>query len=73
MEPLFDEIPKMYRAKAKKLVAHLKSTVPGVTWDNAGVISVNGQVIRDSNITKISADLAMPRSNAIPIGIYAVG
>jgi hypothetical protein len=73
MEPLFNEIPKKHRAKAKKLVAHLKSTVPGVTWDNAGVVSVNGQVIPDSSITKIAVDLAMPRSNSIPVGIYQVG
>ena len=44
------KVPKTYRGKAKKLIAHLKDYT-GITWNNNGEMIVGGKSVPDSNIT----------------------
>ena len=61
-------IPKTYVKKASLLLANLLSHSSVIYWDNAGVVTIRGNVIPGSNIIDLVGDLVRPLKRSNPVG-----
>ena len=64
---LYENIPKRYHKKAKKLMNFI-NTLPNVSITPNGVISIDGHEVRNSNITNILSDFVLNRISNPPVG-----
>ena len=55
-EKIIRNVPKIYQAKAKKLIAHFKDYT-GVPWNNNGEMVVDGKRMPDTSITVLVNDI----------------
>lgn len=61
-------VPQRYRRKAEILIHHLHTAAPRITWDQQGVISIDGLQIQSSNIIDLVNDAMRSRKNIKPSG-----
>lgn len=66
---IVESVPAKYRPKAKQLLRRLRDTAPSnFSWDSAGVVSVSGKPIKDSNIVDLVNDAMRARKIPKPTG-----
>ena len=68
-QQLASVIPKTYKDQALKIHDYLTSTGSPVTWDRTGAVSIQGTVLRQSNIIDLISDLTRSRKNFEPEGV----
>ncbi|KAL6267962.1 hypothetical protein P5V15_001034 [Pogonomyrmex californicus] len=63
-------MPKSFRAKARLLLKHLidKAVSARITWDEEGIATIDGDVIKDSNIAELINDAMRERKTVKAIG-----
>lgn len=64
---VLNNIPKSYRRNADILLQRLK-TDKRITWDNTGVVSINNNLLANSNISDLIGDVVRHRKNSSPSG-----
>jgi len=66
---IIETVPAKFRNKAKHLLRRLHETSMGeFSWDSAGVVTIRGKPIRDSNIVDLVNDAMRARKTAKPTG-----
>ncbi len=63
-----EHILKTMRPKATALLNRLKSRPDIITWDKTGQVKIEGETIRDSNISHLVSDAMRARKNFNPTG-----
>ena len=61
-DKILETVPNKFKNKAKKLLDFAKS-VGNIEWDDKGLVKVNGQQIKDGNITDLINDAVRHRKN----------
>ncbi|KAL6254324.1 hypothetical protein P5V15_014373 [Pogonomyrmex californicus] len=63
VEKILKKMPKSFRAKARLLLKHLidKAVPARITWDEEGIATIDGNVIKDSNIAELINDAMRER------------
>lgn len=64
-EYILSSIPKTFRTKAQLLIDSIKHNV---TWDDKGVVYIDGHAIRGSNVIDLISDVIRPRKHSNPTG-----
>lgn len=68
-DSIIESVPKKYREKAALLTRKLKKISKDIiSWDGAGVVSINGKVIHGSNIVDLVNEAMRSRKKKIAIG-----
>lgn len=66
---IIETVPKRYKKQAQQLLNYLQAKSNGtLTWDNNGLVSINGEKIRDSNIIDLVNDAMRERKSVNAIG-----
>lgn len=66
---IIESIPAKYRTKAKLLLRRLHDVhEPNFSWNSAGVVSIDGKPIKESNIVDLVNDAMRARKAPKPIG-----
>lgn len=66
---IIETVPKRYKKQAQQLLNYLQTKSSStLTWDNNGVVSINGEKIRDSNIIDLVNDAMRARKTVSAIG-----
>ncbi len=68
---MVEHIPKTMCPKVTALLNRLKSTLDIITWDKTGQVKIEGETIRDSNISDLVSDAMRARKNFNPTGSKA--
>ena len=68
IESIVQSVPKLYRQKAQLLLNHLKNNSDRVTWDETGVVYIDGEKIKNSNIVDLINDTCRNRKSVKAIG-----
>jgi hypothetical protein len=65
---IVESVPKSYRAQARLLMKHLlDNAVPDrINWDEDGVVTINGNIVKDSNIVELINDAMRERKTVKP-------
>lgn len=66
-DKILESVPKKFKNKAKKLLDFAKN-VDNVEWDEKGLVKVNGEHIRNGNITDLINDAVRYRKNFTALG-----
>jgi len=63
-------VPKSYRARARLLMKHLldKATPARISWNDDGIVSIDGNVVKDSNIADLINDAMRERKTTKATG-----
>ena len=61
-----DNIPKTMRPKATALLRQLKARPDVISWDKTGQVNIEGETIKDSNISDLISDAMRARKNFNP-------
>lgn len=68
-EVIVASVPKTYRRQAEQLLNHLRaSSNTTLTWDKSGVVHINGEPIKESNIIDLVNDTMRHRKTVRAIG-----
>lgn len=65
---ILQSVPKTCQKKTKLLLDHLKVQRERINWDDNGVVYIDGQKIKNSNIVDLMNDAARQRKNSKPAG-----
>ena len=67
---ILESVPKSYRTYARLLLKYLyDKAVPGrISWDEYGVVTINGNVVKDSNISELINDAMRERKTVKATG-----
>ena len=65
---IVETVPKSYRAQARLLMKHLlDNAVPDrINWSADGVVTINGNIVKDSNIVELINDAMRERKTVNP-------
>ncbi|KYN11437.1 hypothetical protein ALC57_16405 [Trachymyrmex cornetzi] len=71
IEEIVESVPKSYRKHAHLLMKHLiRNAVPDrISWDEHGIVTIDGNVVKDSNITDLINDAMRERKTVKAVGI----
>ena len=61
-----DHMPKTMRPKATALLRQLKARPDVISWDKTGQVNIEGETIKDSNISDLISDAMRARKNFNP-------
>lgn len=67
-EEILNIIPKTYRNKADAVINKLKSHSDRISWNDQGVVSIDGETLSGSNITDLIGDILRPLKRKQPTG-----
>ena len=62
-QDVVESVPKSFKTKAERLLQRIKLD-PEVKWNNLGELEVQGQLIRNSNLTDLVNDVLRKRKNS---------
>lgn len=70
IERILETVPKTYRAHARLLLRHLRDkAIPArISWDDRGTVTIDGNVVKDSNIADLINDATRERKTAKAAG-----
>lgn len=70
IERILETVPKTYRAHARLLLRHLRDkAIPArISWDDHGTVTIDGNVVKDSNIADLINDATRERKTAKATG-----
>ena len=70
IEEILESVPKSYRKHAHLLMKHLlRKAVPDrLSWDVQGIVTIDGNVVKDSNITDLINDAMRERKTVKAVG-----
>ncbi|KYQ47383.1 hypothetical protein ALC60_13594 [Trachymyrmex zeteki] len=70
IEKIVESVPKSYRKHARLLLKHLlQKAVPGrINWNERGIVTIEGNVVKDSNITDLINDAMRERKTVKATG-----
>ena len=68
-QQLMAAMPKTYKDHAVKIYDYLVRDGSPVTWDSTGQVSIQGNLIRQSNIIDLISDLTRSRKSFVPVGV----
>lgn len=73
-EAIVDSVPGKYKKQAQQLLNHLHDpSNTRLTWDKSGVVYINGEPIKDSNIIDLVNDAMRHRKTVRAIGRQQFG
>ena len=67
LHQLISAVPKSHAKKAQLLYNLLKRNAQHITWNDAGECTINGSLLRGSNITDLISDVIRTRKNFQPL------
>ena len=70
VEKILETVPKTYRSQARMLMRHLQDeAVPDrLNWDEKGIVTIDGNVVKDSDITELINDAVRERKTVKATG-----
>ncbi|XP_036139540.1 uncharacterized protein LOC118644657 [Monomorium pharaonis] len=70
VEKILETVPKTYRTQARMLMRHLQDeAVPDrLNWDEKGIVTIDGNVVKDSDITELINDAVRERKTVNATG-----
>jgi hypothetical protein len=65
---IVETVPKSYRAQARLLMKHLldKAVPDRINWNENGVVTIDGNIVKDSNIGELMNDMMRERKTVEP-------
>lgn len=67
-EYILESVPKLYKNKTKLLLNHLKNNNNRISWSASGIVTIDGEKIKNSNIIDLVNDAARVRKNIKAVG-----
>ncbi|XP_036147275.1 uncharacterized protein LOC118647132 [Monomorium pharaonis] len=70
VEKILETVPKTYRSQARMLMRHLqdKAEPDRLNWDEQGIVTIDGNVVKDSDITELINDAVRERKTVKATG-----
>lgn len=65
---ILQNVPKTYRARARLLLKYLRDVPERISWDEHYLVTIDGQVVKDSNIVELVNEAMRVRKKAKPAG-----
>lgn len=67
-QQIIKSIPKRFQNQAEGLLEWIRKSPEAITWDERGVVSLEGRPIRGSSITDLMSDIVRTRKGFLPTG-----